>query len=399
MVNLSLAVPMMQHGLTSARRAVGPLLAALLVFCLGLFVIEAQAQSRTSTIDSSNASFPTKPLRFVVPYPPGGPLDVMARVLAEKVKASLDQPIVVENKPGAGGNIGADLIAKAQPDGYALVMGAVATHAINPWLFASIPYDSIKDFAPVALVASVPNVLLVNVDFAQKNNIQTVQDLVAYARKNPGQLNYGSGGSGSAGHLAGALLSARAKVEMVHIPYQGAAPAQLALLSGQSALMFDNLAAAANLIREKKVKALAVTTKVRSGLLPELPTMQEAGIEPFDIGTWFGVFTTAGTPAAVVEKLHVAYMAALAEPDVKERLKTMGSEAASLSVEQMTAFVATERAKYQELVKLSGAAYYLGRFCRKLSPASGGSRQKAKLGKAHSTPITKNPTTTSAAMS
>jgi tripartite-type tricarboxylate transporter receptor subunit TctC len=355
MVNLSLAVPMMEHGLTSARRAVGPLLAALLVFCLGLFVIEAQAQSRTSTTDSSNASFPTKPLRFVVPYPPGGPLDVMARVLAEKVKTSLGQPVVVENKPGAGGNIGADLIAKAQPDGYALAMGAVATHAINPWLFASIPYDSVKDFAPVALVASVPNVLLVNIDFAQKNNIQTVQELVAYARKNPGQLNYGSGGSGSAGHLAGALLSARAKVEMVHIPYQGAAPAQLALLSGQSALMFDNLAAAANLIREKKVKALAVTTKVRSGLLPELPTMQDAGVEPFDIGTWFGVFTTAGTPAAVVEKLHVAYMAALAEPDVKERLKTMGSEAAALSVEQMTAFVATERAKYQELVKLSGA--------------------------------------------
>jgi tripartite-type tricarboxylate transporter receptor subunit TctC len=234
-------------------------------------------------------------------------------------------------------------------------MGAVATHAINPWLFASIPYDSVKDFAPVALVASVPNVLLVNIDFAQKNNIQTVQDLVAYARKNPGQLNYGSGGSGSAGHLAGALLSARAKIEMVHIPYQGAAPAQLALLSGQSALMFDNLAAAANLIREKKVKALAVTTAVRSGLLPELPTMQDAGIAPFDIGTWFGVFTTAGTPATVVEKLHIAYLAALAEPDVKERLKIMGSETEPLSIAQVTEFVAAERAKYQELVKLSGA--------------------------------------------
>ncbi|MCF8171411.1 MAG: tripartite tricarboxylate transporter substrate binding protein [Candidatus Methylopumilus sp.] len=346
---------MRPHGLTSVQRLARQLFATLLVFWLGSFISESQAQSATSVSDSAAANFPTKPLRFVVPYPPGGPLDVMARVLAEKVKASLGQPVVVENKPGAGGNIGADLIAKAQPDGYALVMGAVATHAINPWLFASIPYDSIKDFAPVVLVASVPNVLLVNLDFAQKNNIQTVQDLVAIARKNPGQLNYGSGGSGSAGHLAGALLSARAKVEMVHIPYQGAAPAQLALLSGQSALMFDNLAAAANLIREKKVKALAVTTKVRSGLLPELPTMQDAGIEPFDIGTWFGVFTTAGTPAAVVDKLHTAYMAALAEPEVKERLKTMGSEAASLSIAQMTAFVATERAKYQELVKLSGA--------------------------------------------
>ena len=355
MVNLCSTVPVNPQGLINVPRDIRSFAAAVLVCLLGLFFTESRAQSAASVTDSSVATFPTKPLRFVVPYPPGGPLDVMARVLAEKVKASLGQPVVVENKPGAGGNIGADLIAKAQPDGYALVMGAVATHAINPWLFASIPYDSLKDFAPVVLVASVPNVLLVNIDFAQKNNIQTVQDLVAYARKNPGQLNYGSGGSGSAGHLAGALLSARAKVEMVHIPYQGAAPAQLALLSGQSALMFDNLAAAANLIREKKVKALAVTTKVRSGLLPELPTMQEAGIEPFDIGTWFGVFTTAGTPAAIVDKLHVAYMAALAEPEVKERLKTMGSEAASLSVEQMTAFVATERAKYQELVKLSGA--------------------------------------------
>ena len=355
MVNLCSTVPVSSQGLINVPRDMRSIGAVLLVCLLGLLFTESRAQSPSSAPDASATTCPAKPLRFVVPYPPGGPLDVMARVLAEKVKASLGQPVVVENKPGAGGNIGADLIAKAQPDGYALVMGAVATHAINPWLFASIPYDSIKDFAPIVLAASVPNVLLVNLDFAQKNNIQTVQDLVAYARKNPGQLNYGSGGSGSAGHLAGALLSARAKVEMVHIPYQGAAPAQLALLSGQSALMFDNLAAAANLIREKKVKALAVTTKVRSGLLPELPTMQDAGIEPFDIGTWFGVFTTAGTPAAIVEKLHTAYTAALAEPEVKERLKAMGSEAAALSVAQFSAFVATERAKYQELVKLSGA--------------------------------------------
>ena len=355
MVNLCSTVPVSSQGLINVPRDMRSIGAVLLVCLLGLLFTESRAQSPSSAPDASATTFPAKPLRFVVPYPPGGPLDVMARVLAEKVKASLGQPVVVENKPGAGGNIGADLIAKAQPDGYALVMGAVATHAINPWLFASIPYDSIKDFAPIVLAASVPNVLLVNLDFAQKNNIQTVQDLVAYARKNPGQLNYGSGGSGSAGHLAGALLSARAKVEMVHIPYQGAAPAQLALLSGQSALMFDNLAAAANLIREKKVKALAVTTKERSGLLPEVPTMQDAGIEPFDIGTWFGVFTTAGTPAAIVEKLHTAYTAALAEPEVKERLKAMGSEAAALSVAQFSAFVATERAKYQELVKLSGA--------------------------------------------
>ena len=355
MVNLSLAGPIRPQESVSKWCTARLLVVALLAFGLSLFGIKAQAQARATATDLSVAHFPVKPLRFIVPYPPGGPLDVMARVLAEKVKISLGQPVVVENKPGAGGNIGADLIAKAQPDGYSLVMGAVATHAINPWLYASIPYDSVKDFAPVALVAAVPNVLLVNLDFALKNNIQTVQDLIGYARKHPGQLNYGSGGSGSAGHLAGALLGARAKVEMVHIPYQGAAPAQLALLSGQSALMFDNLAAAANLIREQKVKALAVTTQARSGVFPDLSTMQDAGVAPFDIGTWFGVFTTAGTPAAVVEKLHTAYMAALAEPDVNERLKIMGSETTPMSILQLTEFVATERAKYQELVKLSGA--------------------------------------------
>ena len=299
--------------------------------------------------------FPTKPLHFIVPYPPGGPLDIMARVLAEKVKSSLGQPVVVENKPGAGGNIGADLVAKAPRDGYTLVMGAVATHAINPWLFASMPYDSLKDFAPIVLVASVPNVLLVNLEFAVKNDIRTVQDLVRYARDHPEVLNYGSGGLGSAGHLAGALLSARANIKIVHIPYQGAAPAQLALLAGQSALMFDNLAAAANLIRDNKVRALAVTTQERSGLLAELATMQDAGVKPFDIGTWFGVFATAGTPAATIEKLHIAFTNALREPVVQERLKTMGSEAPVLSAAQFAAFVEQEHAKYQELVRLSGA--------------------------------------------
>ena len=251
--------------------------------------------------------WPAKPVRMVVPYPPGGPLDTMARLLAEKVRGSLGQPVIVENKPGAGGNLGADLVAKATPDGYTLVMGAVATHAINPWLYANIPYDPIKDFAPVTLVASVPNVLVVNLDFAIKNKITTLGDLIRFARENPGKLNYGSGGSGSAGHLAGELLKARAHIDVVHIPYQGASPAQLALLSGQSDFMFDNLAASAALIKDGKVRALAVTTTSRSAMLPEVPTVEQAGISPFDIGTWFGVFTTAGTSPAVVQILHDAY--------------------------------------------------------------------------------------------
>lgn len=212
---------------------------------LGGALAVAAGLSWTAPAVAQGDAFPAKPLRFVVPYPPGGPLDSMARLLAEKVRESLGQPIIVENRSGAGGNIGADLVAKAAPDGYTLVMGAVATHAINPWLFANLPYDPVKDFAPVTIVASVPNVLVMNLEFAEKNNIQNLGDLLAYAKKNPGRLNYGSGGNGSAGHLSGELLKARAGIAAEHIPYQGAAPAQLALLSGQSDFMFDNLAAAA----------------------------------------------------------------------------------------------------------------------------------------------------------
>lgn len=308
-----------------------------------------------ATTPATTHTWPTKSLRFVVPYPPGGPLDTMARLLAEKARATLGQTIVVENKPGAGGNIGADIVAKAAPDGYTLVMGAVATHAINPWLFVSIPYDAIRDFAPVALVASVPNVLVVNKDFAQKHGIDSVQALVAFGRSHPGEMNYGSGGSGSAGHLAGELLRARTQIDVVHIPYQGAAPAQLALLSGQSNFMFDNLAAAAGLINDGKVIALAVTTTTRAELLPQVPTMQQAGVSPFDIGTWFGVFTTAGTPESIVNTLHQAYQTALQDPVVLERLKAMGSTVSTMTASEFAQMVVAEREKYKEIVKLSGA--------------------------------------------
>ncbi|WP_165720826.1 Bug family tripartite tricarboxylate transporter substrate binding protein [Bordetella trematum] len=305
---------------------------------------------------AAQTDYPSKPLRFIVPYPPGGPLDTMARLLAEKVRDSLGQPVVVENKAGAGGNIGADFVAKATPDGYTLVMGAVATHAINPFLFANLPFDPIQDFEPVTIVASVPNVLVMNVDFAQRHRINSLADLLDYAKKHPGSLNYGSGGNGSAGHLSGELLKARAGIDAVHVPYQGAAPAQLALLAGQSDFMFDNLAAAAPLIKDGKVKALAVTTAQRSSLLADVPTVQEAGVKDFDLGTWFGVFTTGGAPAPVVEKLNQAYAQAMQRPEVRERLLIMGSEQAPMSTEAFRDFVKTEKDKYQEIVKASGAS-------------------------------------------
>jgi len=324
----------------------------------GLFACAAAAAgfSAGPAAAAPDAPWPSRPLRFVVPYPPGGPLDTMARLLAEKVREPLGQPVVVENRPGAGGNIGADAVAKARPDGYTLVMGAVATHAINPWLFASLPYDPVKDFAPVTLVASVPNVLVVNREFAAANGIATLQDLIGYARRNPGKLNYGSGGNGSAGHLAGELLKARAGMDAVHIPYQGAAPAQLALLSGQSDFMFDNLAASAPLIRDGKVEALAVTTLARSSLLPQVPTVDESGVKGFDLGTWFGVFTTGGTPEAVVQKLNQAYAQALRDPEVRERLLAMGSDAQPTSPQAFAEMVVREKDKYREIVRLSGAS-------------------------------------------
>lgn len=296
----------------------------------------------------------SRPLKLVVPYPPGGPLDAIARVLADKAKDALGT-VIVENRPGAGGNLGADLVAKAAPDGQTIVMGAVATHAINPWLYARIPYDPIRDFAPITLVARVPNVLVMNTEAADRLGIRSVQDLVAYARKNPGKLNYGSGGNGSAGHLAGEMFKAQARVSMVHIPYGGAAPAQLGLLGGQVDLNFDNLAAASTNIRTGKLRALAVTTLQRSSAMPDLPTIAESGLPGFAVDTWFGFFAPARTPAETVSRLNEVFVAALNAPDVKARFATFMAEPAPTTPAQFGEFVKAELAKYERVVKASGA--------------------------------------------
>ena len=299
-----------------------------------------------------------RPLRLVVPYPPGGPLDVIARALADKVKDTLGV-IVVENKPGAGGNLGADAVAKAAPDGQTIVMGAVATHAINPWLYAKLPYHPIRDFTPITLVAQVPNVLVMNAETAQRLGIATVADLVAYAKKNPGRLNYGSGGVGSAGHLAGEMFKRQAGIFMVHIPYPGGNPAQLALLSGQVDLNFDNLAAASANIKSGKLRAIAMTTARRSSAMPEVPTIAETGrsvgLGRFAIDTWFGLFGPAKMPAEVTQRLNRAFVDALNTPDLKARLATLLAEPAPMSPEQFASFVQAELAKYETVVKTSGA--------------------------------------------
>lgn len=306
---------------------------------------------------AESSQYPNKAIQFIVPYPPGGPLDTMARLLAEKVKDDLGT-VVVQNKSGAGGNIGAGLAANAQPDGYTLVMGAVAINAINPWLYPSLPFDPIKSFEPVSLVASVPNVLIVNANFAEQNHIASVTDLVTYAKSHPSQLNFASGGNGSAGHLAGELLNSRENIQTVHVPYGGAAPAKTALLGGEVDFMFDNLASALPLIEAKRVTALAVTTADRSSFLADIPTMQEAGVQDFDLGTWFGVFATGGTPEAIVETLNTAYVKALNDPDIRRSLELMGSDAKPTTVAEFKELVATDLAKYKEIVEASGAQLF-----------------------------------------
>ena len=299
-----------------------------------------------------------RPIRLVVPYPPGGPLDIVARALAERVKDSLGT-VVVENRPGAGGNLGADLVAKAAPDGHTIVMGAVATHAINPWLYAKLPYDPIRDFTPITLVAQVPNVLVMNAETATKLGIRSLPDLVAYAKANPGRLNYGSGGNGSAGHLAGEMFKAQAGLFAVHIPYAGAPPAQLALVSGQVDFNFDNLAAASANIKSGKLRALAVTSQRRSSAMPEVPTVAEAGarlgLATFDVGTWFGLFGPARLPAEVTARLNKAFVEALNSAELKARMATLMAEPAPTTPEQFGSFVQAELAKYGPVVKATGA--------------------------------------------
>ena len=307
---------------------------------------------------SAAGAQPTKAIRLIVPYPPGGPLDTVARALAEKVQPVLGN-VIVDNRPGAGGNLGADIAAKAAPDGTTLVIGAIATHAINPWLFKSIPYDPIRDFTPITGIAQVPNVLVMNTQIADKLGIRTVADLVAHAKKNPGKLNFGSGGNGSAGHLAGEMFKSQAGVFMVHIPYAGGSPAQLALLSGQVDLTFDNLATASANIRSGKLRAIAVTTSARAAAMPELPTIAEAGkafgLGSFSINTWFGLFGPPKLPADVTQRIHRAFVDALESPELKARMATLMVEAAASTPEQFGAFVKAELAKYERVVKASGA--------------------------------------------
>ena len=295
----------------------------------------------------------TKPIRIIVPYAPGGPIDVTARLMAERVKDSLGT-VIIENRPGGGGNIGADAIAKAAPDGLTIGIAAVATHAINPWLYAKMPYNAATDFAPITQMLRVPNVLVINAETAQRLKINTLADLIAYAKVNPAKLNYASGGNGSAGHLAGEMFKKEAGIFALHIPYNGGNPAQLALLSGQVDFNFDNLATASANIKSGKLKALGRGHGQRSAMLPDIPAVAET-LKGFQIDTWWGLVAPAGTPKDVVAKLNQAFVAALNTPEAKARFAALMAEPVANTPEQFGEFMKNELAKYEAVVKASGA--------------------------------------------
>ncbi|HEY2978841.1 MAG TPA: tripartite tricarboxylate transporter substrate binding protein [Burkholderiaceae bacterium] len=305
-------------------------------------------------------AWPAKPVRIVVPFPAAGTTDIIARALAPEMQHAFGQPFVVDNKPGAGGNSGAAEVAKSAPDGYTLLMGTVGTHGINRALYGKLPYDPIKDFAPITLVAGVPNVLVMNPAKAQALGIGNVADLIRYAKANPGKLNMASSGNGTSIHLSGELFKTLTGTYMVHFPYRGSGPALLDLIGGSMDLMFDNLPSSLPQIRAGKLKALAVTSAQRSAAIPELPTIAEAappgsGLQDYEASSWFGLLAPAGTPADIVNRLQQESARALNAPALKERLLAQGAIPSGMPPAEFAKFIAAETRKWALVVKASGA--------------------------------------------
>ena len=317
------------------------------------FIASTSAAALTGPLAASPAWAQAKPIRIIVPFAAGGAIDVTVRVIAERAKDALGN-IVIENKPGGGGGIGVDMVAKAPPDGLTLGIAAVAMHAINPWLFTKLPYDPIKDFAPITQMVRIPNVLVMNADTAKRLNIASLKDFLAYAKAHPGKLNYASGGNGSAGHLGGEIFKQRAGFFAVHIPYSGGAPSQLALMSGQVEYSLDNLATAAVNIRAGKLLPLAVTSSQRSPLLPDVPTIADT-LPGFEIDTWWGLIAPAGTPRDVVARLNSAFVNALQAPETKTRFAQLMAEPVPSTPEQFAGLIQRELKRYESVVKASGA--------------------------------------------
>ncbi len=319
---------------------------ATLSFC---FEIQASAQN-----------FPNHPIRYIVPFPAGGATDNVARPVAAEISKTAGWNVVIENKPGAGANIGADFVAKSTPDGYTWLMASVGTHGINQPLYNQgnnkLTFDPVKDFLPITLVAELPNVLVLNVAFAEKNKINTVKDLIAYAKANPGKINMASSGSGTSIHMAGELFKSMTKTYMVHLPYKGSPPALTDLIAGNTDIMFDNLPSSINFIRAGKLKALAVTSSKRSALFPDLPTIAEAADLPnYEATSWFGIVIPAKTPPDIAAKISETVIKAVRSPAVREQLSAIGAEPIGNTNEQFGDYIKKEIAKWTKVVKDSGA--------------------------------------------
>ena len=303
----------------------------------------------------AQGAWPNKPVRIVVPFAPGGTTDILARALAPELGKAFGQTFIIDNKPGAGGNVGAEQVAKSPPDGYTLLMGTVGTHAINASLYPKLPFDPVKDFAPIVLVAGVPNVLVMNPAKAQAAHIGSVADLIRYANANPGKLNMASSGNGSSIHLSGELFKSMTGTYMLHFPYRGSGPALLDLVGGTMDLMFDNLPSALPQIKAGKLKALAVTSAQRSAAVPELPTIAESGVKGFDASSWFGLLAPAGTPTDIVNRIQQETAKSFESPAFKERLLSQGAIPGGQSPAEFAKFIAAETKKWAQVVKVSGA--------------------------------------------
>jgi len=311
-----------------------------------------------SSLSFAQSGWPNKQVRIVVPFAPAGTTDILARAIAPELSKAFGQTFFVDNKPGAGGNLGADIVAKSPADGYTLLMGTVGTHGINRALYEKMPYDPIKDFAPITLVAGVPNVMVVNAEKAKERNINTVADFIAYAKSHPAQLNMASSGNGTSIHLSGELFKSMSGTFMVHFPYKGSSPALLDLVGGSTDVMFDNLPSSLQLIKSGKLKALAVTSLQRSGALPDVPTLDQAGgaaLKGFDASSWFGLLAPAGTPPEIVLRIQQEVAKSLNSPAIKEKMLAQGAIPSGNTPAEFAKFIDAEHKKWAQVVKNSGA--------------------------------------------
>ncbi len=316
------------------------------------------ALATATHLSFAQSAWPNKQVRIVVPFAPAGTTDILARAIAPELSKAFGQTFFVDNKPGAGGNLGADIVAKSPADGYTLLMGTVGTHGINRALYEKMPFDPIKDFAPITSVAGVPNVMVVNAEKAKERNINTVADFIAYAKAHPAKLNMASSGNGTSIHLSGELFKSMSGTFMVHFPYKGSSPALLDLVGGATDVMFDNLPSSLQLIKSGKLKALAVTSSQRSGALPDVPTLEQAGgpsLKGFDASSWFGLLAPAGTSPEIVARIQQEVSKALNTPAIKEKLLAQGAIPSGNTPAEFAKFIDSEHKKWAQVVKNSGA--------------------------------------------